>query len=212
MKIIDNALSPSVFKMLEDTVLHYNFPWHFSPITYPFGTLISNNPHPFNFTNYPIVDGQPQNDFGILLQPILLDLIDKMGHSSDTIFRVRLALQPRTLGQYTNDPHIDLEFPHRVGILYLTDSNSPTVLYNEKYDFNLDKSKYADFAAASYGYYKNNYLGKETVLEKVMPKRNRLLSFDGGQYHASATPDDVDRRVIINFTYGLAKDIPINDL
>lgn len=58
MKIIDNALSPSVLNLLEDKLLKYDFPWHYSPITYPFGKLISNNPHPFNFTNYPIVDGE----------------------------------------------------------------------------------------------------------------------------------------------------------
>jgi hypothetical protein len=206
MKIIDNALSASVLNLLEDKLLRYDFPWHYSPITYPFGKLISNNPHPFNFTNYPIVDGQAQNDIGVLLQPILFDCIDKLGHPADQIFRVRVVLQPRTCGQYTNDPHIDLPFPHRVGILYLTDSDSPTVIYNEKYDFDLDKSKYDDFANASYGYFKENYLGKESVLETVTPRRNRLLGFDGGHYHASATPHDVDRRVIINVAYGMAKD------
>jgi hypothetical protein len=190
MKIIDNALSLSVLNLLENKILEYDFPWHYSPITYPFGKLTSTNPHPFNFTNYPIIDGQTQNDIGVLLQ----------------IFRVRVVLQPRTCGQYTNDPHIDLPFPHRVGILYLTDSNSPTVIYNEKYDFNLDKSKYEDFASASFEYFKENYLGKETVLQTVTPQRNRLLGFDGGHYHASATPNDVDRRVIINIAYGMAKD------
>lgn len=206
MKIIDNALSSSVFNLLEDTVLRYEFPWHFSPITYPFGVLASNNPHPFNFTNYPITDGKAQSEFGVLLHPIILDCIDKIGYPADQIFRVRIALQPRTPAQYTNDPHIDLGFPHRVGILYLTDSNSPTTIYNERYDFNLDKSKYSDFAGASYGYFKENYLGKQTVLGEIIPKRNRLLGFDGGQYHASATPDDVDRRIIINIAYGMAKD------
>jgi len=206
MKIIHNATSSLIFNLLEDTLLRYNFPWHYSPITYPFGTLISNNPHPFNFTNYPIVDGKIQNDVGALLQPILLDCIDKLGYPCDQIFRVRVVLQPRTAEQYTNDPHIDLPFPHRVGILYLTDSNSPTVIYNEKYDFYLKKTKYNDFPTASFSYFKENYLGRETILHAVSPQRNMLLGFNGEHYHASATPNDVDRRVIINFTYGMLTD------
>ena len=201
MKIIDNVLPSSVLTLLENKILGYDFPWHYSSITYPFGKLNSDNPHPFNFTHYPIVDNQVQTPIGEMLQPILFDLIEKLGHQNAELVRVRIVLQPRTSGQFTNDPHIDLPFPHQVGILYLTDSESPTIIYNEKYDFNLDKSKYQDFANASFGYFNDYYLGKETVLKTVVPRRNRLLGFNGEHYHASATPADVDRRIIINFTY-----------
>jgi len=206
MKIIDNAVSPAIIALLERKILDYDFPWHYSPITYSFDKLNSTNPHPFNFTHYPITNSQPHNQIGEMLQPILLDLIDKLGHTVKEIIRVRIVLQPRTTGQYVNDPHIDMPDPHQVGILYLIDSDSPTVIYNEKYDFNLDKSKYEDFADASFSYFKENFLGNETILHKVAPRRNRLLGFNGEHYHASATPNDVDRRVIINFTYTIEED------
>ena len=203
MKTYDNILSESVFELLSEKVMGFEFDWHWSAITYPFGRLNTDNPNPFNLTHYPIANGRPCTQFGEFLEPILYDAIDRTGDRIKEIYRVRVVNQPRTFGQYTNDPHIDLPWPHNVGIIYLNDTNSPTVIYKEKFPFDTDQSKWDDFPQASFGYFKDNFLGYETVVERVIPKRNRLLTFDGGHYHASATPDDVDRRVIINFTYSI---------
>jgi hypothetical protein len=82
-----------------------------------------------------------------------------------------------------NSPHIDHEFPHKSMILYLNDSDGDTYYFDQYYD----GTPIQDI--------------KFTVKERVSPRANRAIIFDGYQYHAGSNPLYHDTRVLINITY-----------
>jgi len=201
MIIIDNLLSPSVFKLVTDIVESNTFPWYYSKTTYQHTDINTDKPTTFNFTNYPLDNSQKHTPFASTLEPLLFAAIEQTGAQVDEIFRIRVAMQTKIDKIYTNDPHIDMPFPHTAAILYLTDSTAPTKIYNETYDFHTDFSKYKDFSDASYGYFMEKYSGVSTVAKEVEAKANRFVCFDGAHYHSSSSPTDEDRRIIINFDF-----------
>ena len=82
-----------------------------------------------------------------------------------------------------NLPHVDYYFPHTTIIYYLNDSDGDTRMFQEFYsDSGIERS---DFI----------------VKELVKPKANRLLIFDGLQYHTASNPFDFSRRVVININF-----------
>ena len=70
-----------------------------------------------------------------------------------------------------NTPHIDYPDPHIVLLYYVNDSSGPTTFYNRKFK----------------------------VKKEVMPKKGRILIFDGSIYHSSTPPTTNDYRCVINF-------------
>ena len=71
----------------------------------------------------------------------------------------------------SNMPHIDYPDPHIVMLYYVNDSSGPTTFYNKKFK----------------------------VKKEVMPKKGRIIMFDGSTYHSSTPPITNDYRCVINF-------------
>lgn len=116
-------------------------------------------------------------------------LCDKCNVEYGELIRVRIGLIFRDLEPRTNLAHIDSPDVegHKVALLYLSDSDAPTVLYNERYE---------------YGTSIENYPTEQfTVKRTVLPKENRVVWFDGDTFHSSATPINSQTRYTINFNY-----------
>ena len=88
-------------------------------------------------------------------------------------------------------------------IFYVNDSDGDTIIYKEKY-----QSEGASLSDPSY-----TSLGKPpnikpvipktlTEEERVTPKANRLLLFNGEHWHTGQSPTKHSRRVLINFNLG----------
>jgi len=69
-----------------------------------------------------------------------------------------------------NNRHVDRRSEHVVCLYYVNDSDGDTVLFNGD---------------------------TEEVIQRVTPKRGRVVLFDGGTYHASGKPT-VNCRAVIN--------------
>ncbi len=82
-------------------------------------------------------------------------------------------------------PHVDYtEYPTAKTIVYyINDSTGDTVLFNEKYQSDLDTN-----------------IGKKNILTRVSPKKGRAVMFDTLQFHA-ASRSHTNHRAILNINF-----------
>jgi len=90
---------------------------------------------------------------------------------------------------------VDHHAPHQTGLLYLNDSDGDTYFYDNYYDPAVDE----DFS--QFDYYQKFIIEHLKLQQSVTPKSNRLVLFDGYQYHASSCPIKTQLRVVMNFNY-----------
>lgn len=119
-----------------------------------------------------------------LAVPLVYEAVTRIEFKFNKIIRGRSFIQFPTATTHTNHAHIDTNEPHLVVLYYVNDADGETVIYNQTAD---DIPNLPGFD--------NTLL---TVNQRVMPKRGRVVMFDGRRYHSSSTPTN-NRRCIINF-------------
>jgi hypothetical protein len=96
-----------------------------------------------------------------------------------------------------NDIHIDKEQNHYVVIFYPHNIDGDTILYNQT-TLELSYSKFSKMNFKEKKEATKNF----TILEKITPKENRVVIFNGNRYHASSSPSKGPRCIInINIDY-----------
>jgi hypothetical protein len=94
-----------------------------------------------------------------------------------TLLLARSFLQlPVSTTRLHNNIHIDYETPHTVCLYYVNDTDGDTFIFAND---------------------------KKTITQRISPKKNRCVVFDGSTYHASSTPSK-DKRAVINFDLSVA--------
>jgi hypothetical protein len=192
MEIYDNILTQKVLKNLQTVILDDpNFVWYYGNTVYKGHE--SNDKFIYSWDHNVFNDGKSYSTYFDLIKSCLLSALDNANIDISLLYRIRVGCITITETRHIHLPHVDHCVPHKTGLLYLNDSNGPTVLYNEKYDIssNLNPIEYFD------KHVKDNM----TIQGEVEHKANRLLVFDGLTYHSSTTPTDVPRRVAINFNF-----------
>lgn len=101
----------------------------------------------------------------------------------EQIKRIRLALNTSIKESVQHFPHVDIKGPHKVLLYYVNDSDGDTFVYNEKYENNKDHPL------------------SFTIKEKISPKKNRAVIFDGLHYHSSSKPINNSARFIVNIDF-----------
>jgi hypothetical protein len=97
--------------------------------------------------------------------------------------RAVLLYKNPTFGDFYQGPHTDYSNPHMVMIYYVSDSDGDTIIFNEKHTGTIDNSK-------------------KTISQRITPKKNKCIIFDGLQYHAGSIPKNSHRMFInINFCF-----------
>lgn len=84
---------------------------------------------------------------------------------------------PQNTNKVHYEPHVDMEKWHKVLLYYVNDSDGDTVFFNKKD-------------------------GK--IIERVSPKKGRLVAFDGNIYHAAGIPKN-NHRCVVNFDVNLGE-------
>ena len=192
MKITDNVVSEQVFKYFQSLVFE-TLPWYFTSTSVE---CDENSLNDSSFANLSICDGQFTTDIGHYCNFILLEIAEKLDVRIRRIERARFGLlQPKPGGKYVNKPHIDQPHDHKVGLLYLNDSDGETIIYNEKYD-PTSQMNMMDF-------YESKLNKTLTVKEKIECKSNRFVLFDGLHYHSSTCPTNVNRRIALNYNFSI---------
>jgi hypothetical protein len=189
---VDNVLPKQFFEILQERVTSKELPWFWTGTYYTelydpdqyFYHLWAHTASGINISRTYISE---------LLETALLISLDKTGQRLNTIIRSRIGMSTITKERLTHRPHIDLDLPHRTGLLYIDESESPTYFYNELYDPSKELT--------GEEYYKNVLNEKVTIATEIKPSPNKFICFDGYRYHSSTSPTKEARRIVINYNY-----------
>jgi hypothetical protein len=193
--ILDNVISKSYLEQLVDNIFDYN--WKFSSnLTYGDNKDCANSldlEYGFNAT---LTESQRY-----FILPLTLKICDLSGikiTNKNQVDRIVPRLQTMiSSNNQINDIHIDRKENHYVIIFYPHNIDGKTILYNET-TLDLNYSKYDKMNP----YEKKEATKNFTILEKISPKENRAVVFNGNRYHASSSPCKGPRCIIninVNF-------------
>lgn len=191
MEIFDDIIPPSVFRRVQKEILSNTFPWFYGRVTsYNLGL---DNLFLYSWNHPMLEDGNVQSPRAELMETVILNALEKAGQNPKQIHRIRLVLNTVSDKPYLTGVHTDLKFPHKTALIYLNDSDGDTIIYNEKYD--------TTSGLSSIDYYETMLKDNLTIFGTVSPKENRMVCFDGLQYHTGTTPVKTARRIAFNINY-----------
>jgi len=191
VQIIDDLLPETYSKEILDLFTDSKFPWFYNPnISYlddNFNNRFTNNDSRLKDTDAFIhgfmVQGQKNSPYFDLIRPVLYFLEQRTQINISNLIRIRGVFVHKNpmFGDYINIPHVDISFPHNTLIYYVNDTDGDTVIFEEKYNGDIDYSK-------------------KTIKQTITPKKNRAVLFNGMHYHTGSVPKD-NHRLVINFNF-----------
>lgn len=177
--VIDNAVPPTLFNKIKNFLCTDVCPWyHYNNVARPTESEILFD---HGFGHIVMEDGEHKSNISPFLESAIFSALDSISQSPKNLRRIRAGLLTITNSTIVHTPHVDYFTPHKTGILYMNDSDGDTILYDQ--------------------YHEDKDLNNFTVHSKITPKSNRLVIFNGLQYHSSSTPTITNSRVVVNFNY-----------
>lgn len=189
--IFDNVLSPSYLKKLVDNIFDYNWRFH-SNLTH------DNSKNDVNLYDFEYgLNAELTESQSMLMLPLILTLCDMSGIEIIDMERIiRIAPRLQMMMSPTNkinDIHVDTnDYDHYVIIFYPHTIDGDTILYNQTTS-DINPQKLLNLSIEERKSVTDNF----TILERIQPKENRALVFNGNRYHASSSPS-MGPRCIIN--------------
>lgn len=192
MKILDNFLPARQFAELQNTIMARGFPWFYVETV----SLPSEDQHFIKDKMAKETDGfyhilyDREQNITSFADPALENFYQaverQLGYTKNHLIRSRLSLKMPKIGFTTenyNLPHVDYYFEHDTIIYYINDCDGDTRFFNEYYIKDEEE------------------ITKFSVKEMITPKANRLVIFNGLQYHTASNPFNFSRRIVININY-----------
>ena len=165
----------NVIKEYDLNLLYTNLTSNLVPWTFNHNVAYGDGKMQYGFSTNVYDDGVLENpSLSLLLNPVYKQLKVK------ELIRCRIGFIFYSGGEEIHDPHIDFEFPHKTSLFYVNNSSGATVIYNEKYGDKFDQY---------------------TVKKKIEPVANRIITFNGLQYHSSSSPKEKGYRLVVTFNY-----------
>ena len=169
---IENAIEKSELLLLQGNLTSSLVPWAFNH-----NVAFGEGKMQYGFSTNVFEDNKVENpSLALLLNPVK----NKLGDIDLIRCRVGFIFYSGQKENEYHDPHVDFEFKHKTSLFYVTNSDAPTVFYNEKYP-NKDK--------------------KFTVKDIVYPEANSIITFNGLRYHSSSSPRKPGYRLVVTFNY-----------
>ena len=180
MKIIDNFLSKTYYNNISEQITGPNFEWwYYNYISNPpFSTDF--NEYGFSHTFWHEKRGHTNTSFSNFILPLLFQILDVT--DCDFLFRARADMVTWSKEDFIHPVHIDSPIPNTASVFYVNESDGDTIFYNIKPE---DVPKDKDL--------------KE--YDRVSPKANRLIIFDGDLLHTGCSPTKHKTRILINSNY-----------
>jgi hypothetical protein len=114
--------------------------------------------------------------------PMLYFIEEKANIKVNHVDRIRLGLTTSMGKEVQQYPHVDEPEPHNVLLYYVNDSDGDTFMFNEMYQEGVDQTEF-------------------TIKERVTPKKNRAILFDGLTYHSASSPVNNALRFVVNINF-----------
>ena len=176
MKIIENVLPVEQADFLEEMLMSKTVQWSY--IRDSSGT-IPDGERQFPSFSRPVVNmSEPHNKFPDREMWIRLDfptetICKKAGLDVCSLSRIRLGMHvPDQSWTSYHGPHRDQPGPHTVVLYYVNDSDGDTYFFDDD----------------------------EQVIDRITPKKNTMVVFDGLTLHASSYPTK-GQRITINYNF-----------
>ena len=175
-KIIDNFLTVSYLRDLQNHFLTPQCDWHFNPHITSKDTSKSNGSFGFVIRlhwNQMFVEDRS----GMLCRSLILSSQDKVTEVTEIphlVVRARADMTLYNPEKHVHEVHTDYPYEHTTAIFYLNTSDGNTLLYDRE--------------------------GKE-LLKEVEPIENRLLIFDGLLQHTGHSPSNHKCRTLVNMNF-----------
>ena len=189
MQTKENVLSPQVFSYLRYAVEDFSFPWYYTSTAYE---------HAYFKDGYSLVhtvyeNNQKISPYADILEFAVLSALDSTDQKIDKLLRIRIGCIPFSEKRVVHYPHTDYSFDHMTGIIYLNDTDGETIFYQERFDPSVCES--------SKDYFFEHLKGVVNIEQTSHCTENKMVWFNGNQYHSSSTPSNTFRRIAINFNY-----------
>lgn len=187
----DNALSPTLYQYIKGYLVSPEFPWCYVENTAYANVTEHNNPPSFSQLIYH--ENKRMMDASQMIEAGLMCLLDRFELRIKELIRIRVGLLTKTDTLKINHPHVDYKQPHMTALMYLSNSDAPTVFYKNFYDPKSDKETYA--------YMVEKFGNKMKVEEEIPCIENTGVIFNGHRYHSSSIPTNCNRRIVINCNF-----------
>tara|TARA_Y100001951_G_C11242105_1_gene241134 strand:- start:400 stop:972 length:573 start_codon:yes stop_codon:yes gene_type:complete len=184
IRVIDNFVNSAYYDVIEKNML-INFVWSWTD------NITGGTSNMFGFSHKLFDAGKPTSPFYEFLLPAFLQAQGET--DAEVLLRARGDMTVISEEQITHIPHIDMPMhkEHINMIFYIGDSDGDTIIYKEKF---FPQTPYVE-----------PKLPKTlTEEQRVTPKANRLVIFNGEHWHTGQSPKEHSRRVILNLNF--AKD------
>ena len=186
MLIIDDFLPEDEFKRLHNYVMGSEFPWYYhSHASAAPGSYVPENAIESGALVHSVFSKEDNSrSFALEHFAPLLNKIDEHENFQADFIRIRAGMKtvkPGFSDSNYNLPHVDYRFPHTTALLYITESDGDTFLFNEQYT--------------------GTDLTEFTVKQRISPKPNRLIIFNGLCYHTASNPISNEIRIIVNINF-----------
>jgi len=205
MKVIDNFFPEEQFKEFQEKILGPRMSFNYIPaISTPewmrVDDPLAKETDAFFISMYDKENNMMSDEF-LSLKPMFIYLLHKLGYTEQNLTRMRCVTTlsvPGITSEYYNLPHVDNPSEHKSVVFYVNDSDGDTRLFHQRQKpFNWRLKP--DATEEEKKNYANQFIRSGFTVEHcITPKANRLLIFDGLQYHTAGFPVNSRRRVIIN--------------
>lgn len=186
-RILDNPLTEEYLEFKRIIFETEDFPWFFSSDT----TGIKSDKYYFYYHAI-LMRGNPPSVASHGLYNGCKLIVEQILNFNDiqlnNIHRMSLNATHHYPFKY-NNPHVDHNYLHKNMLVYLNDCSGDTIIFKEKYGIDYEKNW---ISANNHNFH---------IKEKVNPKENKIISFDGAHFHCHSFPKPDQRRVVFVVTY-----------
>jgi hypothetical protein len=197
IRVFDNFLSPTYFNQLKSKVLSSEFSWSYHDnITVPDREKNKFNTDElwqYGFSHLvvfnEVIHSQEILDLMLGFHSQILDF-----SGCEWVIRSRFDMTTFTNGKRKHVPHVDLFVPNITCVFYLTDSDAPTEIYDER----ISNYEIEDYHIL----YPTEKLYNFNVKKRILPKENRIVMFDGSYFHSGFSSEEYKNRVTVNINVG----------
>jgi hypothetical protein len=185
--LLENLVPESYSTLIEEQLLR-NAPWFFNPSAADVGTNF--DPADRNIYDAPqyvhgiCESGEPISEYYQLVMPLMwfLEKETKLPINSIARIKANSLLNVNQTGKY-NPPHIDVAHPGSMSMIYyVNDSDGDTIIFDK--------------------YVNEGHMNLKEV-DRITPKKGSALLLPSHLFHASSNPVKTERRVVINFVFGV---------
>lgn len=191
LKIIDNAINETSFSFIESHVFSEQFSWMIRRTTH--GGKVKSNLEDidgYSFFHLAFADEKRFSEMSSILEMALYEALDKLNQPIEKIHRIIVGCLTHKSSVVKNNIHIDMPFPHKVGLLYLNTCDGDTDIF--KTEFDPTNENHLEGIVS---------LSDTDIETSITPQRNKFITFSGKKFHRSTHPTNTFRRLVVNYDY-----------